>query len=415
VLIKGMKMKKISLIGATISGNKGSESMFQSAVQNIAHEIPDSVFYLFSYYPDRDSALNTNKNVVVCSGTPLKLATVYPFLGIASRLLSILHIRPTFRRMDTDFAELLDSDLVVDLGGISFVDGREKYLPFNIACIFTPLLLGKRVMKYSQALGPFKNPVNRFFARLFLPRLDCIVARGDITRSNLETLGLHNIVTGADSAFVLKPGDRAYQHAQEYLSPEFKKKTIVGISPSSVIEQSCENLNINYQQIIADFINYLITEEDCNVLLIPHSIRKYTLKRKNNDLVVCRRIQELVKQQNRCILIADELSAEELRAIISYCNFFIASRFHAMVSSLAMKVPTIVCGWSHKYREVLRMFDMEGYAFDYKKLDTAVLIDMFHMLRSTEEQVKRNFDIHLPEVNESAGINATTAKNLLEV
>jgi len=407
-------MKKISLIGATISGNKGSESMFQSAVQNIAKEIPDSVFYLFSYYPDRDSKLNTNKNVVVCSGTPLKLLIVYPLFGIASRLLSTIHVVPTFRRVDTDFAELLDSDLVIDLGGISFVDGREKYLPFNIACIVTPILLGKRIIKYSQALGPFNNPFNWFFARLLLPKLDCIIARGEISRLNLEALGLNNIVMGADSAFDLKIGDTAYLHAKKYLNPELKKKIIVGISPSSVIEQSCERLNFNYQQIMADFINYLIAEEDCNVLIIPHSVRKYTLKRKNNDLVVCRRIQNLVKHQNRCILIADELNAEELRAIISYCNFFIASRFHAMVSSLAMKVPTCVCGWSHKYQEVLRMFDMEEYTFDYKQLDTAILIDMFHKLRSDEDRIKKKFDLHLPEVIISSGINAAMAKNLLE-
>lgn len=407
-------MKKIGLIGATISGNKGAESMFLSAVQNIAQEIPDSVFCLFSYYPNRDSALNTHKNVIVCSGTPLKLAVIYPFFGFAIRLLSVIKIKPTFRRLDPDFAELLDSDLVIDLGGISFVDGREKYLPFNIACIFTPLLLGKRIMKYSQALGPFNNPINRFFARLFLPKLDCIIARGQISRLNLETLNLHNSVIGADSAFDLKISDPAYQHAKEYLDPEFQKKIIVGISPSSVIEKSCERLHIDYQQIMADFIDYLIAEKGCNVLIIPHSIRKYTLKSKNNDLVVCRRIHHLVKQKNRCILIADELSAEDLRAIISYCNYFIASRFHAMVSSLAMKVPTCVCGWSHKYQEVLRMFDMEEYAFDYKQLDTTVLIDMFHKIQSDEDNIKKKFDHYLPEVIVSARINATMAKNLLE-
>ena len=61
----------------------------QSAVQNIAQEIPDSVFYLFSYYPDRDSKLNHNKNVVICSGTPLKLATIYLALGSNLDALSI--------------------------------------------------------------------------------------------------------------------------------------------------------------------------------------------------------------------------------------------------------------------------------------------------------------------------------------
>ena len=60
------------------------------------------------------------------------------------------------------------------------------------------------------------------------------------------------------------------------------------------------------------------------------------------------------------------------------------------------------------------MFEMEEYAFDYKKLETAVLIDMFHKLQSNEEYVKRKFELHLPEVGESARINASIAKSLLE-
>ncbi|NMC61159.1 MAG: polysaccharide pyruvyl transferase family protein, partial [Candidatus Methanofastidiosa archaeon] len=345
-----MKMKKICLMGATISGNKGAESMFQSAVQSIALEIPESTFYLFSYYPDQDSRLNINKQVIVCSGTPLKLALVYPFLAIAYRILSFLRIRPAFERIDRNFANLLDTDLVIDLAGISFADGREKYLPFNIACLLTPILLRKKILKYSQALGPFNNPVNRIFSLFFLPKVDCIIARGKITYSNLRTLNMNNFVLGADSAFNLKIDSSTYMKAKKYIDSDFRGKKIVGISPSSVIEHSCQKLNINYQQIMGEFINYLIAEEDCNVIIIPHSVRKYTLKRKNNDLVVSRRIFERVGYKNRCILIADELSAIELRVLIGYCNYFLASRFHAMVSSLSMKVPTCVCGWSHKYQ-----------------------------------------------------------------
>jgi len=388
--------------------------MFLSAVQNIAPEIPESVFYLFSYYPIRDAALNKNPKVIVCSGTPLKLAVVYPFYGIICRLLLSVHIKPNFHRLNKDFAALLESDLVIDLAGISFVDGREKYLPFNIACILTPLILGKRIVKYSQAVGPFNNSFNRLLARVFLPKLDYIIARGEITKSNLDALGLKNTIIGADSAFAMRTDKAAHLHAGEYLEPGFRNKTIVGISPSSVIEQSCEQLQINYQQIMADFINFLIENEDCNVLIIPHSIRKYTLKRKNNDLLICRRIHDQVQEKNRCILIADELNAQELREIISLSNFFVASRFHAMVSSLAMKVPTCVCGWSHKYLEVLRMFDMEEYAFDYKQLNLTVLITMYHKMRTNEADLKQKFDRYLPDVMISSGKNAAVAKNLLE-
>ena len=76
------------------------------------------------------------------------------------------------------------------MGGVSFVDGREKYLAFNIACILVPILFRKRIIKYSQALGPFNNPINRFFAKMLLPKINHIIARGKITYCNLKSIGL---------------------------------------------------------------------------------------------------------------------------------------------------------------------------------------------------------------------------------
>jgi polysaccharide pyruvyl transferase WcaK-like protein len=47
---------------------------------------------------------------------------------------------------------------------------------------------------------------------------------------------------------------------------------------------------------------------------------------------------------------------------------FVASRFPAMVSSLAMEIPTVVIGWSHKYEEVLQMFGLERFAVGHADL-----------------------------------------------
>ena len=408
-------MVEVSIIGPTISGNKGSESMFQSAVQNISNIYPEAKFNLFTYYPKKDRHINKNKNVRILSGTPINLALIVTPLAAIYSILRFFSLPTALLEKNDDISTLLKSDLVMDLGGITFVDGREKYLPFNIVCVLPPLLLKKRVMKYSQAMGPFNNPINRFFAKLILPKIDLIVARGEITKKNLETLNLNNVTLAADAAFSMDVGREAYNLARDYLRDDLSKRNVLGVSPSSVIETYCEKNGINYPRIMAEFINYVIESKDFNVIIIPHSIRRYTLKKKNNDLVVSRDIHNLVKNKSRCILISDELTAEELRAVISHCNFFIASRFHAMISSLSMKIPTLVCGWSHKYLEVLRMFQLDDYAFDYAKLSLDTLIEKFDEMVKQEDVICDRLEKFLPEVIASSKKNAELAKNLLAV
>jgi polysaccharide pyruvyl transferase WcaK-like protein len=48
-----------------------------------------------------------------------------------------------------------------------------------------------------------------------------------------------------------------------------------------------------------------------------------------------------------------------------------------MISGLATATPTIVLGWSHKYREVLELFDATQYGLDVMALsDTSHVVDM---------------------------------------
>ena len=52
---------------------------------------------------------------------------------------------------------LLDADVVVDVAGISFVDGRGlPIVGYNVLMTALPLLVGTPVVKASQAVGPFR-------------------------------------------------------------------------------------------------------------------------------------------------------------------------------------------------------------------------------------------------------------------
>ena len=68
-----------------------------------------------------------------------------------------------------------------------------------------PLLLGRPVVKCSQAMGPFRSPLNRRLAGLVLPRLRTICPRGDAHRgAPARTSGLTNLVPAGDLAFAME-------------------------------------------------------------------------------------------------------------------------------------------------------------------------------------------------------------------
>ena len=103
---------------------------------------------------------------------------------------------------------------------------------------------------------------------------------------------------------------------------------------------------------------------------------------------------------------AFERFAEEIREYIGRCRFLVASRFHAMIGALQRKVPVLLVGWSHKYKEVLDMFGLGSYAADYADLGKnegkALLETEFERLEADEDEIRSLLDEHYDEVMESS-------------
>src|SRR5690606_13427652 len=110
--------------------------------------------------------------------------------------------------------------------------------------------------------GPFKNPINKVAAKIFLPRMSLIVSRGAITHQYLLELGLNNVVAGADYAFLLESQDRDFEIAKKYIDREkLAGKKIVGISPSVVLNKKVTASGLDYVAINRDFIEDLLKQD----------------------------------------------------------------------------------------------------------------------------------------------------------
>lgn len=393
----------IVIIGSALSGNKGAAAMLESAVQTLTEALGEVDFTLLSMYPDEDRRLNPYPNLRIVDAAPLQLGVGINSAALAYRVLPFL--RRQLRTNSEAVRALARADILLDQGGITFVDGREKFLLYNVASILPALNEGVPVFKCAQALGPFENPLNRAAAKTFLPKMAKIVSRGAITQEHLDGLELNNTVAGADYAFLLELTDAEREEARTHFDESFfDGDTVVGISPSVVMQKKIDADGGDYVGELASFVNHLIDECGLKVAIIPHSVRTGTDKTHNNDLPLCTDLVTRVGESDRLLFIDEELSSQALRYVIGKCDLFVASRFHAMVSSLAMAVPTLVIGWSHKYQEVLDMFGLAEWAFGKDKFSQEYLRAEFARLYEHRDEVKTKIDASLPKVKEASRV-----------
>lgn len=391
-----MRTPHITIIGSALSGNKGAAAMLESAVQTLGERLGDVEFTLLSMYPAEDRAQNPYSNLEVIAANPRQLGVTINSLALAYRILPFL--RGTIRKRSRAIRALVNSDVLLDQGGITFTDGREKFLLYNVASILPAFNTKTPVFKCAQAVGPFRNPVNRWASKTFLPKVHTLVTRGRITHEFAQGLGLKNLYAGADYAFSLEMAGTE----REALAPVidmsfFDDGDVVGVCPSVVLQKKVDARGGDYAGQIIGFIEHLRAQGK-KVFLVPHSVRTGTDKTHNNDLPLCREIHSRLPQDDGVLFVDRELSSQELRYLIGQCDLFVASRFHAMVSSLAMAVPTLVIGWSHKYKEVLEMFELEEWAFGHDKLTPEYLAERFAALDAQRSDVQAKLDQHLPGV-----------------
>lgn len=391
---------KVAIIGSALSGNKGAAAMLESAVHHLTERHPDVEISHLSMYPRSDAELNPHPNVRVLNASPVRLGIVINGAALTWRILPFA--RQRLERAVPEVGALAQADVMLDQGGITFVDKRGKYLIYNVASILPALMVRTPVVKCAQALGPFQTWSNRTLAKAFLPKMAAIVSRGAVTQSHLDSLGLRNTTAGADLAFTLDVTEADAAAADDLVATSFfERADAVGVSPSQVLRTAADKRGDDYVQQVVDQIDYLTETMGRPVYLVAHSTRPND-KLHNNDLPVCRLIHARVASPGKVLFPEFELSPQQLRSLIGRCDLFVASRFHAMVSSLATGVPTLVLGWSHKYREVLDMFELAPWALPEADVDYKTFVSRILELDAQKEGVRTSLAEHFPRVRAKA-------------
>lgn len=401
----------IGIIGATVSGNRGAESMLVTTIGYLKEKYPDANFKVFSYHPKQDRELVKDPRIQIMSANPQSLVVRYfPFAllyGLFSKIGIHIWTPSAVKR-------LRECSVMYDIGGITFAE-RGMYILFNIFTIWPAMLLGIPVIKLSQAMGPFNSLSNRLGARIFLNRCQKIYARGEITAKHLADFKLKKpeIHMAADIAFSYRPEFSLTDENPEKVEALVKKitqlkqekKTVIVFSPSTVVLKRLGSPA--YEQLMLDAIKK-IDRPDIHYVFLPNSNREGIEKTSNNDIIICKMMHTLAESQldpelnSRIDWIEWGLNTKSIREIIRNTDLVVTSRFHCMVSALAECVPVYVIGWSHKYQEVLQMFELKENAIDFSRANAETLAAEIKRHLSEQELTRQKIALHLPEVMRSS-------------
>lgn len=409
-----MKSINIAITAASFSGNKGAAAMLQSSIKQLKERYGERLnIWLMSTYPSADRRLIAEMpekydNITVVNAKPERLLFIAFPLAVLYKVFHWVPLLGGLLRKNKMIRAYSKCDIVIDEAGISFVDSRGFVMnTYAFVCAAVPMLCGVPVVKYSQALGTFKNGWNRFLAKWILPKMKLICARGEITRENLASIGIsRNVRLCADGAFSMPDSDYWEKKADKLFSEDslFQQKRVVAVSVSSVVQGKCEKLRKDYKGCMVQFINWL-NEQDYSVLLIANAAREGSAKPRNNDIIICSEVYEAVRDKSKVRWYPREMAPEEIRSLLSRCEVLVASRFHAMIGALEKCVPVLLIGWSHKYKEVLDMFGLGEYAVDFSELELDSLKSKFMGFIKESAGIREKISESLPRVLESSRDN----------
>jgi colanic acid/amylovoran biosynthesis protein len=392
-------------VGAALSANKGAAAMLETVIAKLPSTMGECSFDILTTYPDADAPkVPVGHHARVVGLQPLRLALVeIPVATLA--LLARTARLPLGWVRSRACRSILDSSVVVDVAGISFVDGRGIPITiYNTLMTGLPLLLGVPTVKAAQALGPFRTQPNRFLARLILPRLASVCARGARTREHLDTLHLTNVTNVADLAFSLDESENLPDSVMASLAP-LRDKFVV-VMPSSVVRGLFESTGADYVSAVATLIRKIRSTTGLAVVIAPHSYRVGHPEGRMNDGPVCQQVTVALSDDDMVIGIDEDLSAGELRHLIGLGQVLVTSRFHAMISGLSTCTPTVVVGWSHKYREVLDDFGLAEFGMDSAALSTPdEIVDQVQRCISNASVIEMQIRQALPAVKERSALN----------
>ncbi len=293
-------------------------------------------------------------------------------------------------------------DILISGGGSLLQDVTSKRSIFYYLFImWAAKLFGKKVLIYSQGIGPINSAFNRKITYRTLNKTDGIVVRDDASKELLVEIGIPNdkIVVTADPVLRIKPvsleaGKKILEKEGFVKNPE---KITVGFAirerkvDSKFVDQMCISMN------------RLIEEYQVEIVLIPFHY--------SEDMGVVDEIEK--RLENRVSVIRHKYLTDEMLSIIGNMDFLVGVRLHALIHAAIMEIPMIAISYDPKINSFMHSIGLRAMCSIYD-FDNEYFIEEFEKTWGNRINVKNKVSEKIERLINRLDMNEEIIKELME-
>lgn len=362
-------MKKIVLSGYYGFDNLGDEAVLESILSNIRQALGDL-------------------HITVLSAKPEVTKGLYGVHAIG-------RISPV-----GILKSLWECDVLVSGGGslLQDVTGRLSIF-YYLALIALGKLMGKRVMIYSQGIGPIRKPFNRFLTKLILNHVDAITVREPNSREDLVDIGLSadRIIITADPVIGLSPSE----------DPELSQwlSQIPGFIPGAPLIGFAfrgQDMGFGAAEKLVKVVRKLREEQHANILLIPYYFEQ--------DGMVLDSLERLA--EGLVIPVRRPLRVDEMLSLTAKLDVLVGTRLHSLIVSAVCGTPMIAVSYDPKIEYFMETIERPVFG-DVRSFDPEeLLLEIQETLKSGKPAMKSAI-VKVDRLRDNLHQNEAVLKQLL--
>jgi len=375
---------KIIIFGWFGAGNIGDEAILQAMLSFLKSQ-QELEFDIVSFNPTKTARLTAG------------FSSVKKIIKIGSKL---SFLRSDFRGI---YKSLKDSDAIIIGGGGLFQDIYNFYfIPFFTLIVIAATHLRKRILLYAIGIGPFKRKIAQWLCRMAANRAEYISVRDTLSRERLQELKIRQEVHLApDPVFLLQPAKPG--RASSILAAEgFNHKNSLKIG---VCLQMLFKWDKRAEKVMAEALDKLAQNYKAEILFIPFGRYPNSWlnpKAHEVDVVASKKISDLMEGKS-CIL-TREYTPDEIMAVIGEMDVIISMRFHGLIMSLVMGIPSI--GLTYRVESKLSYFYKQlGFnenLFFINGLDKSTLLERIDNILDNYAKLQKIYHNHAQQFQKQA-------------
>lgn len=390
-------MKKFILAGASLnSGNRGVNALTRSEIMLLFDKYETEVeIKIFSYTTNK-------KNTIIYNGHELEIEEI---LCTKKDMISA-YIKSKTIGDNYITKEIKSADAVLDISeGDSFSDiyGSMRFIQHSLIKMIT-LNLKKTLIIMQQTMGPFNRKWVKKSAYKILSSAEQVFVRDNISKKILkENLKItRDIKYFPDMAFYMEPASNI--NINQFI--DNKDSIKFGINISALLYNGGYNgknmfgLNVDYKSLIDNLIIKIMELDNVDIILIPHVMLENM--KVEDDFNICKEVAKKFqcKYRKNIYTIDKYYREDELKAIISGCDFFVGSRMHACIGAISTFVPTAPIAYSRKFIGIWEEINLGKCVQDPKKETEEQIIDNIIKLFYDREEIKKILNEEIINIKE---------------